>query len=117
MRRLAMIALAAVVMSHPASAQGLERVTDRAAFAALIGGRDLTRFGIRLTVGDGTIAGRAFGAKVTGGWEWRDGFFCRTLTYGTRAFAPNCQVVLSDGATVRFVADRGTGDVADLTLQ
>lgn len=90
---------------------------DRSTFLETVTGRALTRFGITIRVApDGRIAGRAFGRKVTGRWQWRDGYFCRELAWGSRELAPNCQAVMVSGDVVRFASDRGQGDHADLRL-
>jgi hypothetical protein len=81
-------------------------------------GRELRRFGIRLTVTpDGTIQGRAFGTPVTGQWNWNDGYFCRDLFYGEDDLGFNCQLVQVNGETLRFTSDQGQGIYADLTLR
>ncbi|MCC5970458.1 MAG: dihydrodipicolinate reductase [Pararhodobacter sp.] len=103
-------------------ALAFERVSDSQEFAQLIEGRVLTRFGIRLEVSTesaeaGLIAGRGFGYPVTGAWRWEAGFFCRDLDWGGSDLGYNCQAVLRDGATVRFVSDRGAGDHADFRLR
>ena len=95
-----------------------DRVTDRAAFVGLVGGRALTALGVRLIVApDGGIGGRAFGRDVTGRWTWDGGYFCRTMQAGDRVFARDCQVVQHEGDRVRFIADRGAGTTADLRLR
>lgn len=99
-------------------AAAFEAVTGRDAFVALVAGKRLTGDGVSLRVSpDGLIAGRGFGLRVTGTWEWRDGLFCRTLDTALRDFPLNCQTVAVQGDVVRFRADRGTGDVADLRLR
>jgi hypothetical protein len=91
-----------------------QKVTDRAAFAALIQSHDLKRAFITLEVGlDGTIRGSAFGRQVSGDWSWQDGYFCRTLFWGKRNLGYNCQEVRRKDDTVTFQSDRGTGDHAD----
>jgi hypothetical protein len=73
---------------------------------------------VRLVVrADGGLTGRAFGRAVTGSWTWEDGYFCRTITAGSRVLPRNCQTVARDGDTLRFTADRGAGDTADLRLR
>lgn len=95
-----------------------ERVTERNAFLGLVEGRTLTSLGVSLQVlPDGQIAGRAFGSQVTGTWDWRNGLFCRELVAPTRSFPLNCQVVQRDGSTLRFIADEGQGDRADLRIR
>ena len=66
---------------------------------------------------NGKITGRAFGQKVTGDWNWRDGYFCRDLFVGGDELGANCQMVQVQGNTVRFTSDRGTGQFADLRLK
>ncbi len=106
-----------LLLTLPAAAQTFERLTDRAAFLDAVAGRTLTRLGIGLQVTPGgDITGRAFGGRVSGAWEWRDGFFCREMRWGSRSWDWNCQAVYLGGGTVRFVADRGQGDTADLGL-
>ena len=114
--------LAAVLcLAFPAGtalAEGFRTVTQRADFVQLVDGRMLTRLGIRLNVApDGGISGKAFGAAVTGSWNWSDGFFCRDLSYGSRKLAQNCQRVQVSESTLRFIADKGAGESADLTLR
>jgi hypothetical protein len=114
MLRQALIALA--LTASPALA--FDRVAERAAFLSVVEGKTLAAFAVRLTVmADGTLSGRAFGRDVTGTWTWEDGFFCRTLDAGDRQFPRNCQLVELDGTTLRFTADRGEGDIADLRLR
>ena len=108
----------AVLMSATGAAAQAARVGTEAAFLEAVGGRDLVRFGVRLTVGrDGAIAGNGFGRRVTGTWRWEDGFFCRTLDWGSGGRGENCQLVaLSDGRVI-FVADRGEGDRAEFRIE
>ncbi len=108
----------ALILPVPALANDAQRIETRAAFLSLVQDRALTRFGITLNVGpDGRITGRGFGMDVTGEWSWRDGFFCRTLAFGSRAEPLNCQVVERRGSTLRFTADKGAGDYADLRIR
>lgn len=102
----------------PAAAESSARIEARDDFVSLVSGRALTRFGISLKVmPDGAIEGRAFGRKVTGAWRWDGGFFCRDLAFGDEPLEPNCQVVERRGETLRFIADRGAGEHADLRLR
>lgn len=109
-------ALVAMTISPPALAD-FARVDDRDHFMSLVEGRDLTRFGIKLSVGSDEISGSAFGAPVSGAWTWRDGFFCRSLYWGKENLGDNCQAVDVNGNTIRFTSDRGAGMSADLTLR
>lgn len=119
----ALISLAATALSvapaTTARADTFAPVTDQREFVQLVAGRELTRFGIRLQVSpQGEIEGRAFGRKVSGAWQWNGNYFCRELFYGEDDLGgPNCQVVLRNGDTLRFVADQGQGMHADLRLR
>lgn len=113
--RLAVVMWAVAGM---AAASDFQPVQSREQFVGLIAGKALTRFLVRLEVTpDGRIGGSAFGAQVRGDWHWQGGYFCRTLWFGSEEFKLNCQQVLVRDTTIRFIADEGKGDQADLTLR
>jgi hypothetical protein len=116
MRLFAVILVAAFI--SPAKADGYVRVNDRGAFVELVKGKSLTTFGVTLSVSpSGGIGGRALGRDVTGSWTWNNGYFCRTMKAGSRAFPRNCQVVQQNGNRLRFIADEGKGATADLRIR
>ena len=107
----------AFLTSGPAMSEELQTISERQSFLALVNGKQLTRLGIKLDVlSSGQIQGRAFGKPVTGQWSWKNGYFCRDLYFGDQDLGPNCQVVKANGRTLRFIADQGRGDYADLRL-
>ena len=114
----AMVA-ASLTLTHATPAEASTRVVnDRNEFVNLVNGRALTRFGISLQVSpEGQIVGRAFGRQVTGNWRWQQGYFCRDLFFGGDDLGFNCQMVLVNGSTIRFVADQGQGEYADFRLR
>ena len=117
MRKIFAIAATSLLIAAPAFAD-FQPIRDEGTFRSLVEGRDLTRFGVRLQVlPQGQITGRGFGMQVGGDWEWRDGYFCRTLEFGSSGDPYNCQLVLRDGNTLRFISDQGSGDQADLRLR
>jgi hypothetical protein len=116
MRNLAVLALS-LLLAAPAAAD-TQRIDSRDAFVSLVKDRALTRLGITLNVSpDGRITGRAFGKPVKGDWSWKGGFFCRSLFFGDENLGDNCQTVEKRGQSLRFTADRGAGDFADLRLR
>lgn len=117
MFRAAAVAVA-LTAPLPALSDAPQVIADRDAFVSLVEDRELKRFGITLRVSpSGAIEGSAFGTPVTGAWRWQDGYFCRDLYYGSRDLGPNCQLVeLRAGQTLRFIADQGRGQYADLRL-
>lgn len=113
-----MVFAAALVLATSAKADGFDHVQKKSEFVSLISGKDLARFGITLKVSpDGGIEGKAFGTPVTGAWKWSEGLFCRDLYFGTRDLGQNCQMVKRKGNTIRFIADAGKGDFADLRIE
>ncbi|MEM9477196.1 MAG: dihydrodipicolinate reductase [Pseudomonadota bacterium] len=99
-------------------ASSFQPVTERDQFVEIVTQGTLSRFGIKLNVlPDGRIDGRAFGRDVSGAWDWRDGYFCRDLSWGAREIGANCQEVKISGTTLRFTSDEGTGRYADLRLR
>lgn len=112
------VCAALCVTTFPAYADGFRTITNGDDFVSLVKDRELKRFGITLRVTpEGDIDGSAFGTQVSGAWRWEDGFFCRDLYYGQRDLGPNCQVVQQRGETLRFIADQGQGQSADLRLE
>jgi hypothetical protein len=113
-----LVLLLIMAAGAPAAAEEFQKVDERDTFVSLMNGRELTRFGINLTVTpDGEIDGRAFGRDVTGAWRWDSGYFCRDLYWGQMALGGNCQAVKVQGRTVRFISDQGAGRYADLRLR
>ncbi len=121
-RRLALAAAAAVLafsgtFATPAQAD-FSVVESESTFRTLVDGRELRRFGVRLQVHpDGRISGSGFGRTVTGDWDWRGRYFCRTLEWGSGSDPDNCQLVLRNGGTLRFISHQGQGDYADFRLR
>jgi hypothetical protein len=111
-------ALLLAALGGAAAADGFRAVESAERFVALTEGRDLRRFGVRLSVlPDGRIEGRAFGARVTGTWTWQGDHFCREMSWSGDTIGHDCQQVERRGDTLRFTADRGAGDAAELTLR
>ena len=82
------------------SAMALETLTQRPEFVNAVAGHilEIPLLRIQLRVSDtGEIAGKGFGRDVTGTWEWADGFFCRSMTWGERELEYNCQQVAKIG--------------------
>ena len=103
MTRLATLASVALMATALPALADFQPVRDESTFRTLVEGRDLTRFGVRLQVlPQGRISGRGFG---------------RTLEFGQSGDPYNCQLVLRNGDTLRFISDQGTGDFADLRLR
>lgn len=118
MHLLGIVASATLALPLAATAEEFRTVKDQDTFINAVSGKKLTRFGIKLDVlPSGEIRGSAFGAPVTGAWRWDDSFFCRDLSWGDRNLGPNCQMVKINGDTVRFIADQGAGQYADLKLE
>lgn len=99
-------------------AQEFQQVIDRSRFVELVQDKSLKRFGVVLIVSpEGQIDGRAFGYDISGQWRWENGYFCRSMSYGSGDVPDNCQMVLERADTLRFISDRGQGDRADLRLR
>lgn len=122
--RIAALSLGVMLcVMSPALAEQFTPIPTENAFLSTVAGKDLRLKGygpivVRLTVEpDGDITGRGLGWDVTGAWRWQDGYFCRDLNWGGSDLGQNCQAVLVQGQTIRFVSDQGTGDYADFALQ
>jgi hypothetical protein len=104
----------------PIGAQAFERVSDKSAFIERIAGKSLTNrlYNVTLAVSaTGSISGRAFDRAIEGVWSWREGYFCREMTWGDRAIPFNCQLVEARGNEMRFTSDQGAGASASFKLR
>lgn len=107
-------------LAVPSMAAAFERVSDRASFMQIVGGKELRirLYGLTMNVlDDGTISGRAVGYDITGSWTWEDGYFCREMDWSGTAIDYNCQLVEVNGDRIRFTVDRGAGDNAVLRIR
>ncbi|MEM7711420.1 MAG: dihydrodipicolinate reductase [Pseudomonadota bacterium] len=108
----------ALLLALPMPAWAAGPVSSREGFLSLVEGRRLVGDGVSLMVEpDGRITGRGLGLQISGNWTWEDGLFCRTLDTAVRDFPRDCQTVEHRGTSLRFTANGGDGDVADLRLQ
>ncbi len=104
----------------PTSAAAFERISDRGAFVAAVGGKDLkiALYGLTLNVEpNGTIEGTAMGWDISGSWAWENGYFCRDMDWSGTAIEYNCQLVELDGDRIRFTVDQGAGEDAVLRIR
>lgn len=102
-----------------AAAAEFSVVSDRNTFVGLMEAGQLKHnlLPIRLRVSaDGLINGEAVGSEVTGNWDWDNGYFCRTMAWGSREIPFNCQLVEVDGRKVRFTENQGQGRAATFRI-
>ena len=117
MHRLTLTILASLI---PTFLAAQEIVINRSDFVAAVGSNTLEIPLLRVqlhVLDDGQITGTALGLKVTGEWDWKEGFFCRRMNWGERNLEYNCQQVTRDGKTLIFTSDKGTGRSAKFSLR
>lgn len=114
----ALAASAVLALNALPAAAEYARIQNKSDFVAAVNGKRLTRPLVNLQVTPGgAIAGKGAAWQITGSWSWKGGYFCRTLVWGGKDFGYNCQVVMRDGAKIRFTSDKGAGESAVLTLR
>ena len=117
MFKLTAIIATLVGMSAPSLAE-FAVISNEMEFVSMVEGKDLQRVFINLNIlSDGEILGSAVTKPVTGNWQWKEGYFCRSLFWGQRDLGYNCQEVSITGEKIRFTSDKGEGDYADFTLR
>lgn len=101
-----------------AASAELTKVSKQSEFVRLVSGKTLSRPMVRLIVtDDGNISGKGLKWNVTGHWTWRDGYFCREISWGGDDMGYNCQEVRAKGGRIRFTLDRGKGESAEFRLK
>ena len=58
---------------------------------------------------DGTIEGDFGGQKLSGTWQWQDGYFCRTSTLGDLDIGSDCLVIEVTDKQMRLTLGKGEG--------
>lgn len=93
------------------------KINSEETFRSVVSGKTLVRPLVRLQVSpQGRISGTGASWDVTGTWRWRDGYFCRDLSWGGSDLGYNCQEVAVSESRIRFTSDKGTGKSADFRL-
>ena len=118
MKRIIAIATAATLgLAAPAFAE-FQKVESRSEFVQLVSGKTLTRPLVKLRVGpNGTISGKGATWDVSGQWQWKGGYLCRSLEWGGDDLGYNCQEIKAHGDRMRITSDKGTGQSADFRLR
>jgi len=112
-----------LILTFPlaAAANGFQPVRDKGDFLTLVKDRVLRigLYNLSLNVlPDGRIEGSALGWKITGSWDWKDGYFCREMDWSGYPVKYNCQLVEALGdERMRFTVDQGAGDSAVFRLR
>lgn len=112
--------ITALCLSFSGAAIAETKVNDKAEFMRLVKGKDLRLplYGVTLKVKEnGQISGKGFGKPVKGEWQWKGGYFCRSLFLGKKNLGDNCQLVETVGAKLRFTSDQGAGRSADFRVE
>jgi hypothetical protein len=111
------ICAALLTLATPALAD-FEKVTAKSEFVALTNGKSLTRPLVIIQVlPNGQISGKGAAWEITGNWQWKDGYLCRSIEWGGDDLGYNCQSVEADGTRMRITSDKGSGDSASFTLR
>ena len=101
-----------------AVAQSNMRITQQDLFIELTEGKKLKRFMIELFVEkNGSITGIGAGTEITGSWNWKDGYFCRRLSWGNRDLGTDCQLVELKRKKLYFTSQQGQGATAGFSIK
>ncbi len=118
MRRVFGFCIGLALFGATSAVAEMTRITSKEDFLSRVDGKTLARPLIKLFVtADGNITGSGASLPVSGDWVWKDGYFCRNLTWGKRDLGYNCQEITSEGQTIRFTSDQGKGDHADFKFR
>jgi hypothetical protein len=108
---------ALLALSAPALAE-FQKIDSKAEFVSAVSGKTLTRPLVKLQVlPNGRISGKGARWDVTGQWEWKGGYLCRSLNWGGDDLGYNCQEIKVNGSKMRITSDRGEGRSADFRLR
>lgn len=108
---LAFVAISACQMTDDAGETAGMRLATQSDLNAIVGKTITFEPGQSFVISsNGTLNGSWDGAPLTGTYQMRDGFFCRTLSQGPRGPSPeDCQLMVLDGNALAVTRDRGNG--------
>ena len=106
-----------IAFAAPAFAE-FEQIKDRKQFMQLVDGKTLTRPLVKIKLSaNGSISGKGAAWDVSGQWQWKGSYLCRSLECGGDDLGYNCQEIKVKGNTMRITSDKGTGQSADFRLR
>lgn len=122
MKVLVKIGVLAVLMtaslSLAAQAAEFKRIKKKADLYSMVVDKKLVAsWGWAMLGSDGTVSGLVNGAKVSGTWKWKGGYYCRELMIGDKAEPNNCQTVHISGSDVVFIRDKGKGRQSPMKIK
>jgi hypothetical protein len=101
-----------------ADANTWTRCDDEGSFRAAFADRELCGDGATFVIhSDGSLTGTAEGARLSGEWCWRDGFFCRRATLAGEDLGWDCEIIERSGKRMRYTRDMGRGTASIATLR
>lgn len=92
------------------------RISTEDQFLATVAGKTISNSDTTISIKhNGTITGVTHGNEISGTWEWRDGFWCRTIT--EPAVTPeDCQVWEITQSQLVITREKGAGEVLRYAL-
>ena len=108
-----------VLPSGSSAAEKFKRASTSKQFKAAVAGRKLVAGSAYYIVhANGTFSGKSLeGAKVSGKWNWRGQYFCRSGTIGNETLAYDCQEAYVSRNKLRLVRNRGRGSTVELRIR
>ena len=101
-----------------ANAGDFKRIKKKADYSKTIADRKLVAdWGWVIASSDGTIMGQVNGEAAHGNWQWKSGFFCRTISFGNTEMPYDCQAVHISGKNVVFIRDKGKGKQTPMKIR
>lgn len=77
--------------------------------AQIIDKKLVTKGGFIVLNKQGEITGNVDSNAVTGSWSEKDGYYCRSVTYGSKRTDTDCQIILNTSEGLFFHRHRGGG--------
>ena len=119
LKKIAAVSMLAITVSQsPATASDFKRVKAKSDFANIfVDRKGVASWGWVASQSDGTIVGKVNGERASGSWEWKNGFWCRTISWGSAEMPYDCQAVFHKNGTGVFIRNKGQGEQTVVKLQ
>lgn len=99
-----------IILATGATASEFKRIETKAEYLNVVAGkRMVAEWGWVTAAADGNLTGKVNGQAAQGKWDWKNGFWCRTISFGSTNMPRNCQAIFVSGDNLVSIRDKGQG--------
>ena len=107
-----------LALSIPATAGDFKRIKKKSEYLKMVADKKLVAdWGWVIASSDGSLMGQINGQSAQGKWDWKGGYWCRTITFGSTSMPRDCQSIHVSGDNVVAIRDKGKGKQTPMKIK